>query len=139
MTQELASIPASLLDRLSGLNSVDEVKQMLMSMTATREIAIITPQKSEANKLYDQLYQEFSHLENSTITRQAAAKKYQVSVETVAVWEKKGFVRHTSAKRRGLDAYVNERDTATLAGVSQKLRTKTGGPIPGFRPPILQQ
>ena len=138
MTQEIAALPATLLEKLKSLSSVDEVTQVLMSMAATREITITAQEPSEANRLYDQLYSRFIALEDSMISRQEAAERYKISLSAVTKWGRKGYVRQTDAKRRGLDAYVNERDTATLAEVNHRMRTSGGGPIPGFKPPVRQ-
>jgi len=102
------------------------------------EKALKQPEDLTPAQVYALLREQFKYLAELRIGRQDAAEKYGIPAGTIQRWGKNGWVRTLQkAMGQGRQVIVNEQDVAVMLEMNRRFRTRSSGPIKGWRPPKL--
>jgi hypothetical protein len=108
-----------------------ELKEMILSGQIPLEEIV----KISKDDVYMMLMEQYKELGGVAIGRASAAQKYNVPVDTLRAWEKKGFIEVLSrARGQGQQVMLNERDVVVTKRMYQLFSKGTrGAGIPGWR------
>lgn len=151
MTDQLnaASVPPDLQAKLNAATSVDELRELIMSMVASREL---TPAELIPSIAFDKRIQTILQLrkevaekqyiaEGTKITLTEAAEKYDVGESSIRRWTKQQLLDgspvvliYEKGFGRGQKVIVDENHVAAMALFGRKFRPegRSNGPIKGF-------